>query len=78
MEADKNPMPHLDLFPKITRVAKCITRLFSMHQLASHGDHFDHPLDTPIEPVTSLPGQPEYESAGSYYFRQDIPPDDAA
>ena len=29
----------------------------TMHQLSEHSDHFQHPLDTPITPVTHLPGE---------------------
>lgn len=40
MEADKNPIPEIHLFPRLERVARAIGNLFCMHQLASHGDHF--------------------------------------
>ncbi len=29
MEADRNPFPQLDLFPRLTRVAKAVGRLLS-------------------------------------------------
>jgi hypothetical protein len=39
------------------------------HALSTHGDHFipyEHPLDTPIEPVTELYGG-RWDSEGTYY-----------
>lgn len=60
MTENKDGWPEtFDLVPHpIKRVAKVIGGLFCMHQLASHGDHFQHPLDTPLEPVTDWPGKP--------------------
>lgn len=55
----RNYKPNLGLpdpIGRIVKIAKGIGNLFVMHQLASHGDHsFEHPLDTPIEPVTDWP-----------------------
>lgn len=46
--------PHIDLFPRTAKVFRAVGRaLTAPHLLASHGDHFVHPLDTPIEPVTA-------------------------
>lgn len=56
-EIDRNPLPRFDLLPHpLRRVGRAVTYLFTMHQLADHGEHFvDAPLDAPVEPVTSLP-----------------------
>lgn len=40
MEADKNPFPNIDLFPRITRIAKAIGGLFCLHQLSPISEHF--------------------------------------
>lgn len=47
----------------IKGVGGMILDFCSMHQLASHGDHFEHPLDEPVEPVTDWPGQPYFYPA---------------
>lgn len=52
-----------EAFPKIEVVANPLRKLggvivsfFSMHQLASHGEHFvADTLATPVRPVTELP-----------------------
>lgn len=46
-----------DILPHpLRRVGAGLVWFFSLHQLASHGDHkFEHPLDTPAEPVTDWP-----------------------
>lgn len=57
-EIQKDGFPeHYDLLPHpLKRVGKMVLGFFNMHQLASHGDHtFEHPLDSPIEPVTDWP-----------------------
>lgn len=41
MESDKPIIPKIELFPRITKLSKAILGLFELHQLASHGDHFN-------------------------------------
>lgn len=44
-----------DILPHpLKRIGKAITYLLTMHQLASHGDHFQHPLDDVFD-------QPQYQ-----------------
>lgn len=50
MEADPNPLPKFDILPHpLRRLGRALCDLFSMHQLASHGDHFVHPLDDALD-----------------------------
>jgi hypothetical protein len=44
-KANTNIMPELDLFPRISRVARVMGRLFCRHQLSPVSDRFQHPLD---------------------------------
>lgn len=42
MEKDINIMPKIDILPHpLRRIGRGVLNLFSMHQLASHGDHFN-------------------------------------
>lgn len=63
MDKDKNPFPKLDILPHpLRKVGSALTYLFTMHQLADHGDHFVA-LETPVEPVTELPDNREARAA---------------
>lgn len=61
----ENPLPSRETLIQTTKevikfIGKAMTgRAFvPEHSLSSHGDHyFEHPLDTPVEPVTSLPNE---------------------
>lgn len=105
-DINRNIMPKIVLLPRLEAVGKFVGRLFHMpHQLSPISDHhFEHPLELPADPVTSLNfpeahmeeywhgvlERPvgihsgwdvvsgEYESAGSYWFKSDGHPDDAA
>lgn len=44
-QINPNPMPEIHLFPRLERIGKAVGGLFCKHQLATHGDHFVHPLD---------------------------------
>lgn len=58
MEQNKDGWPNkIELFPRLARVGKFLNRaILGPHLFASHGDHlFEHPLDTPLEPVTDWP-----------------------
>lgn len=69
--------PKIEIFQPIERTKKIVKGIGHFiadivtcpHLLSPVSEHFQHPLDPPIEPVTSMPNQPEYESAGSYYFK---------
>ena len=54
--------PKLDIFPRLAKAARFVGAIITApHQLATHDDHlFEHPLDTPITPVTELTGQQEF------------------
>jgi hypothetical protein len=64
---ERDIFPPIELFPRVSRAAKFIRDARIRHN--------ESPLDSPIEAVTSLPGQPEYEAPGSYYFKADTEPD---
>jgi hypothetical protein len=61
---NENFMPHIDLFPRLAAVGRFLGRVMMAPNapFASHGDHFNHPLDTPVAPVTNadFPGTIEY------------------
>lgn len=60
MEFPKIEIKLEDIFPRLAKIGKFIGHLLTGPSVfASHGDHlFEHPLDSPIEPVTDWP---EYE-----------------
>lgn len=48
----------LNPIQRVVKVAKSVGNLFLIHQLSDRSDHFQHDsLASPIEPVTSMPGQ---------------------
>lgn len=54
MTENKDVFPNIDIFPRLTRVAKTIGNFFCMHQLSNVSDHFQHDtLATPSQPVTN-------------------------
>lgn len=53
-EKDGWPKEFLAIHP-LRRVGRAILELCSMHQLSPVSEHFQHPLDAPLEPVTDWP-----------------------
>lgn len=60
--------PEINLFPRLRAVGHFLAEVVRpVHQLATHGDHtFEHPLDTPVEPVTAMPTLP-FDSEGNWH-----------
>lgn len=76
MEFEKPQLPEIHLFPKLEKVGHAIAGLFTQMHHEGSSDHFrEHPLDTPVEPVTNAnwPNQQlplSYDSEGCYLERE--------
>lgn len=51
----------------VLRVAAAVAMRYPREPFASHGDHFNHPLDMPVAPVTDWPST-ERRAVLSYPF----------
>lgn len=75
MEADRNPFPEIHIFPRLERVGRFMGRLFSFLPVEAPDYMSEHNRGAaPALDRALYDQQPEYESAGSYYFKLPVLP----
>lgn len=73
MSFERPVLPEIHLFPRLEKAGHFISGLFMQMHYVGSSDHFrEHPLDTPIKPLTSLPNQGSFsfDSEGCYLERE--------
>lgn len=72
METDPNPMPEFKLFKSVDKLCRLGHFLFDHIQSPGMSDHANRGGGPALD--RALYDQPEYESAGSYYFKDQVEP----